>query len=266
MAAKGEIELVFSSEPDINPYSIPGAVTEYGDGFSILSGVLTGNNSDSGFYQDAAPAESVVRSQIEAGNLGSSRHGPAVVTPSGEGMMVSIGPTVAILHKIEAGAKAAQYGSSVQGLSVSVGSLISITYDKNTGAVAVTVDGVTVLERTYTALQGQDIRPAYHIDRSGRPLGTGIFSWAGGLNAELTVSGPLSPGLQFTATGVRFSSVPSGPVLITDTELNSISVPVTVTDNGGGDITATGTMPTLAEAVTAGSTLKFGDVDVELTA
>ena len=76
-------------------------------------------------------------------------------------------------------------------------------------------------------------------------------------------SGNLEPGESFTLTATNYASAPVSPVTLTDSAGNSITVPVTI--NGSGPYTAVGTMPTLAEAVTAGTSLLFGDVTIELS-
>jgi len=79
----------------------------------------------------------------------------------------------------------------------------------------------------------------------------------------VTTSDTLQPGTEFTLTATNYSSAPASPVTLTDTAGSTITVPVTI--SGSGPYTATGTMPTLAEAVTAGTSLLFGDVTIELT-
>jgi len=73
----------------------------------------------------------------------------------------------------------------------------------------------------------------------------------------------LSPGTEFTLTATNFASAPVSPATLTDSQGSTITVPVTI--SGSGPYTAVGTMPTLAEAVTAGTSLLFGDVTIELS-
>jgi hypothetical protein len=79
----------------------------------------------------------------------------------------------------------------------------------------------------------------------------------------VTTTDTLQPGEDFTLTANNFSSPPVSPATFTDSAGNSITVPVTI--SGSGPYTAVGTMPTIAEAVTAGTSLLFGDVTIELT-
>ena len=83
------------------------------------------------------------------------------------------------------------------------------------------------------------------------------------LPASVTTSDTLQPGTEFTLTAANYASAPVSPVTLTDSEGSTITVPVTI--SGSGPYTAVGTMPTLAEAVTAGTSLLFGDVTIELS-
>ena len=80
---------------------------------------------------------------------------------------------------------------------------------------------------------------------------------------SVTTTDTLQPGEDFTLTATNYASAPVSPVTLTDSEGSTITVPVTI--SGSGPYTAVGTMPTLAEAVTAGTSLLFGDVTIELT-
>ena len=79
----------------------------------------------------------------------------------------------------------------------------------------------------------------------------------------VTTTDTLQPGTEFTLTATNFASPPVSPVTLTDSAGNTITVPVTI--SGSGPYTAVGTMPTIAEAVTAGTSLLFGDVTIELS-
>jgi len=79
----------------------------------------------------------------------------------------------------------------------------------------------------------------------------------------VTTTDTLSPGTEFTLTATNYASAPVSPATLTDSQGSTITVPVTI--SGSGPYTAVGTMPTLAEAVTAGTSLLFGDVTIELT-
>ena len=80
---------------------------------------------------------------------------------------------------------------------------------------------------------------------------------------EVTTADTLQPGTEFTLTASNFASTPVSPVTLTDSASSTITVAVTI--SGSGPYTATGTMPTIAEAVAAGTSLLFGDVTIELT-
>jgi len=80
---------------------------------------------------------------------------------------------------------------------------------------------------------------------------------------EVTTTDTLQPGAEFTLTATNYASAPVSPVTLTDSQGSTITVPVTI--SGSGPYTAVGTMPTLAEAVTAGTSLLFGDVTIELS-
>jgi hypothetical protein len=79
----------------------------------------------------------------------------------------------------------------------------------------------------------------------------------------VTTTDTLQPGESFTLTATNYASAPVSPVTLTDSAGSTITVAVTI--SGSGPYTAVGTMPTLAEAVTAGTSLLFGDVTIELT-
>ena len=83
------------------------------------------------------------------------------------------------------------------------------------------------------------------------------------LSPSVTTTDTLQPGEDFTLTATNFASAPVSPATLTDSQGSTITVPVTI--SGSGPYTATGTMPTLAEAVTAGTSLLFGDVTIELS-
>jgi len=83
------------------------------------------------------------------------------------------------------------------------------------------------------------------------------------LPPAVTTTDTLQPGEDFTLTATNYASAPVSPVTLTDSQGSTITVPVTI--SGSGPYTATGTMPTLAEAVTAGTSLLFGDVTIELS-
>jgi len=82
-------------------------------------------------------------------------------------------------------------------------------------------------------------------------------------SAAVTTTDTLQPGEDFTLTATNYASAPVSPATFTDSEGSTITVPVTI--SGSGPYTAVGTMPTLAEAVTAGTSLLFGDVTIELS-
>jgi len=83
------------------------------------------------------------------------------------------------------------------------------------------------------------------------------------LGPEVTTTDTLQPGESFTLTATNYASAPVSPATFTDSEGSTITVAVTI--SGSGPYTAVGTMPTLAEAVTAGTSLLFGDVTIELS-
>ena len=79
----------------------------------------------------------------------------------------------------------------------------------------------------------------------------------------VTTTDTLQPGSTFTLTATNYASAPASPVTLTDSQGSTITVPVTI--SGTGPYTVVGTMPTLAEAVTAGTSLLFGNVTIELS-
>ena len=74
-------------------------------------------------------------------------------------------------------------------------------------------------------------------------------------------NGPLEPGKAITGTYANYTAAPT-TLTLTDSEGNSITPAVTVDDTAK---TFAFTMPALAEAVTAGTSLLFGDVTIELS-
>ncbi|MDP4546496.1 hypothetical protein [Marinobacter sp. MDS2] len=83
----------------------------------------------------------------------------------------------------------------------------------------------------------------------------------------VTLSADLQPGASFTLTYSDYDSAPVSPVTITDSNGNSITVAVTISDTVDGSSkhggTATGTMPALPSSGTA-TGLLFGTVTIEL--
>ena len=94
--------------------------------------------------------------------------------------------------------------------------------------------------------------------------------------AETTPNGPsltlptdLQPGASFTLNYSNYDAVPVSPVTITDSNNNSITVPVTISDSVNGTTgkhegIATGTMPALPSSGSIAG-LKFGTVNVNLS-
>jgi len=98
---------------------------------------------------------------------------------------------------------------------------------------------------------------------TGESFPTDGSAWEVAATPAVTTTDTLSPGTEFTLTATNYASAPVSPATLTDSVGSTITVPVTI--SGSGPYTAVGTMPTLAEAVTAGTSLLFGDVTIELT-
>ena len=98
---------------------------------------------------------------------------------------------------------------------------------------------------------------------TGEDFPTDGSAWEVAATPAVTTTDTLQPGESFTLTATNYASAPVSPVTFTDSAGSTITVPVTI--SGSGPYTAVGTMPTLAEAVTAGTSLLFGDVTIELT-
>ncbi len=62
---------------------------------------------------------------------------------------------------------------------------------------------------------------------------------------SISITGDLQPGQSFTVTYADFSGVPGNSLTLTDGGGNTLTLPVTITDNGDGTGTADGTMPAL---------------------
>lgn len=80
----------------------------------------------------------------------------------------------------------------------------------------------------------------------------------------LQITGDLTPGSSFTINYTGFTGVPVSPATFTDSAGNSITVAVTISDNGDGTGTASGTMPALPSSGSV-SGLKFGTVTASLS-
>ena len=93
--------------------------------------------------------------------------------------------------------------------------------------------------------------------------GVVVLTEAAAPTPAVTTTDTLQPGEEFTLTATNYASAPVSPATLTDSAGSTITVPVTI--SGSGPYTAVGTMPTLAEAVTAGTSLLFGDVTIELS-
>ena len=98
---------------------------------------------------------------------------------------------------------------------------------------------------------------------TGESFPTDGSAWEVAATPAVTTTDTLQPGESFTLTATNYASAPVSPVTFTDSAGSTITVPVTI--SGSGPYTAVGTMPTLAEAVTAGTSLLFGDVTIELS-
>jgi hypothetical protein len=91
------------------------------------------------------------------------------------------------------------------------------------------------------------------------------------LDPAVTTTDTLQPGESFTLTATNYASAPVSPVTLTPLDENGDAItgitPITVavTITGSGPYTATGTMPTLAEAVTAGNSIPFGSTRISLS-
>lgn len=86
------------------------------------------------------------------------------------------------------------------------------------------------------------------------------------LGASVTLGTDLQPGASFTLNYSNYDAVPVSPVTITDSNNNSITVPVTINNTVTGGKhggTATGTFPALPSSGTA-TGLLFGNVTVGL--
>ena len=97
-----------------------------------------------------------------------------------------------------------------------------------------------------------------------------IEIWADGTVGgvpTVTVSDDLQPGASFTLNYSNYDSAPVSPATITDSNGNSLTVAVTISDtvdgNGRHGGAATGTMPALPSSGTA-TGLLFGTVTIEL--
>ena len=93
----------------------------------------------------------------------------------------------------------------------------------------------------------------------------------GFVGPTITTSNNLQPGESFTLTATNFASTPVSPATLTPLDANGDAItgitPITVavTITGSGPYTAIGTMPTLAEAVTAGTSIPFGSTRISLS-
>lgn len=119
----------------------------------------------------------------------------------------------------------------------------------------------------YTGSEFKDANSAAVMTLVNFP--TDDSQWEGPATAGITTSDTLQPGSSFTLTATNFASAPVSPVTLTDSAGSTMTVAVTI--SGSGPYTAVGTMPTLAEAVTAGNSILFTpdgaapDVTIELS-
>jgi len=114
-----------------------------------------------------------------------------------------------------------------------------------------------------------DIQWKKGLEGSGYLSAVGIEEQT--LDPAVTTTDTLQPGESFTLTATNFAAPPVSPVTLTPLDENGevitgitpITVAVTIT--GSGPYTATGTMPTLSEAVTAGNSIPFGSTRISLS-
>ena len=146
-------------------------------------------------------------------------------------------------------------GANVKTLRYSPGESIPVAWYQETENIA------TVLSAGNTGLWSFD-DPATVYEFEVR-TGSDMKGVEAAPEPAVTTTDTLQPGEEFTLTATNYASAPVSPATITDSEGSTITVPVTI--SGSGPYTAVGTMPTLAEAVTAGTSLLFGDVTIELS-
>jgi hypothetical protein len=172
----------------------------------------------------------------------------------------------------------------VHTLSITLPGVSGLAWCSTTGLSAALTSGVeykiaagcpptsTVVTRTATAAGGMsdanvfpDLPSTWAIQNSvyNKELGLYAVTESAVQDPSVTTTNTLKPGEAFTLTATNFASAPVSPVTLTDSQGSTITVPVTI--SGSGPYTATGTMPTIAEAVTAGTSLLFGDVTIELS-
>lgn len=114
---------------------------------------------------------------------------------------------------------------------------------------------------------GDDVVGAADITNTS---GTVTFDSADGSNTPSpSISGTaLQPGEEFTLTYGAFAAIPISPVTLTDSNGNTLTVPVTINDAVAGDDThegtAVGTMPALPSSGSQAGLL-LGDVTARLT-
>ena len=134
---------------------------------------------------------------------------------------------------------------------------------QSTGEQSTSSYGANVLSGYKESTETSDNAGTYTWGSFQSQMTLGVAIRITPLDPLVTTTDTLQPGTEFTLTATNYASAPVSPATLTDSAGNSITVPVTI--SGSGPYTATGTMPTLAEAVTAGTSLLFGDVTIELT-
>ena len=134
---------------------------------------------------------------------------------------------------------------------------------QSTGERSTTNYGANVLSGYKESTETSDNAGTYTWGSYQGQMTLGVAIRITSLDPLVTTTDTLRPGTEFTLTATNYASAPVSPATFTDSAGNSITVPVTI--SGSGPYTAVGTMPTLAEAVTAGTSLLFGDVTIELT-
>lgn len=82
--------------------------------------------------------------------------------------------------------------------------------------------------------------------------------------AVATLDAPLVYGSAFSGTYSNYTGVPTGPVTVTDSQSNELSIAVTINDNGDGTGTFSGTFPSLPAAGNDAPALLTGDITLNL--
>lgn len=259
----GDIQINFAPLPDETGWTDPD-YTQFGTRLDIVSGSLRSGSGISYFRTVSVPTENILKAKIElSGEPTGDPCGPAFINASGNGYWLRSNYNEFHINTLISGVPTRIGANILQ--TVTANDEIEIWLDLGTNTITTYHNGVeleSLVDTTYTT----DLHSGYVSSRENT-ASAGAVSFAGegySVVATATLDAPLVYGAAFSGTYSNYTGVPTGPATITDSQSNVLSVAVTVTDNGDGTGTFSGTFPSLPIAGADAPALLTGDITLNL--